>query len=60
MSGKNKSKKLINAIIEGIDNVKGSEICLLDLRKLENRVCDYFIICHGTSNTHVNAITPLR
>ena len=56
MSGRNKSKKLINAIIEGIDNVKGSEISLLDLRKLENRVCDYFIICDGNSNTQVSAI----
>lgn len=29
---------------------------MLDLRKLENRVSDYFIICDGNSNTQVNAI----
>ena len=29
---------------------------MLDLRKLENRVCDYFIICDGNSNTQVSAI----
>ncbi len=28
----------------------------LILEKLENTVCDYFIICTGTSNTQVNAI----
>ena len=29
---------------------------ILDLREIENTVCDYFIICNGTSNTQVNAI----
>jgi ribosome-associated protein len=47
---------LITKIIEGIEEVKGLEINLLDLRGIENTVCDYFIICNGTSNTHVNAI----
>ncbi|MAH81651.1 MAG: ribosome silencing factor [Flavobacteriaceae bacterium] len=47
---------LITKIIKGIKNVKGVEIDLLDLRVIENRVCDYFLICNGTSNTHVKAI----
>ena len=28
----------------------------LDLRKIETAVCDFFIICHGTSNTHIASI----
>ena len=48
--------ELIAVIIKGIDNVKGEDIQLLDLREIENTVCDYFIICDGTSNTQVNAI----
>ena len=48
--------QLITTIISGIEEVKGKEIILLDLRELENTVCDYFIICEGTSNTQVNAI----
>ncbi len=47
---------LITKIIKGIKNVKGVEIDLLDLRVIENSVCDYFLICNGTSNTHVKAI----
>ena len=47
---------LIAVILEGIENVKGQNINILDLRELENTVCDYFIICEGTSNTQVNAI----
>ncbi|MBT8244545.1 MAG: ribosome silencing factor [Winogradskyella sp.] len=48
--------QLITTIISGIEEVKGKEITLLDLREIENTVCDYFIICEGTSNTQVNAI----
>ena len=47
---------LISTIIAGIEDVKGKEITILDLRDIENTVCDYFVICNGTSNTHVNAI----
>ena len=48
---------LITTIIKGIDDVKGEEIQLLDLREIENTVCDYFIICTGGSNTQVKAIS---
>ncbi len=48
--------ELIALILQGIEEVKGVDISLLDLREIENTVCDYFIICNGTSNTHVNAI----
>ncbi|MEP1488642.1 MAG: ribosome silencing factor [Algibacter sp.] len=48
--------ELISVIISGIEDVKGKEINILDLREIENTVCDYFIICEGTSNTQVNAI----
>ncbi|MCL7754679.1 ribosome silencing factor [Polaribacter sp. Z022] len=49
--------ELIAVIIKGIDEVKGEDIQLLDLREIENTVCDYFIICSGNSNTQVNAIS---
>ncbi len=48
--------QLISVILNGIEDVKGKEINILDLREIENTVCDYFIICEGTSNTQVNAI----
>ncbi|SNR15164.1 MULTISPECIES: ribosome silencing factor [Tenacibaculum] len=48
---------LIATIIKGIDDVKGEDIQLLDLRDIENTVCDYFVICTGNSNTQVNAIS---
>jgi len=48
--------QLITTILSGIEDVKGKEITILDFRDIENTVCDYFIICEGTSNTQVNAI----
>ena len=35
---------------------KGKEIISLDLAKVNSTVCDFFVICHGTSRTHVTAI----
>lgn len=48
--------ELLTQIIKGIEEVKGDNIDILDLREIDNTVCDYFIICDGTSNTQVNAI----
>jgi len=47
---KSNSDELISKIITGVENVKGIDISLLDLRDIENTVCS------GSSNTHVNAI----
>jgi|TARA_B110000263_G_C15306894_1_gene510903 ribosome-associated protein len=52
----NDSNILITQIISGIEEVKGEKINLLDLREIENTVCNYFIVCNGASNTHVSAI----
>lgn len=47
---------LLTNIIKGIEEVKGNDIEILDLRGIDTAVCDYFVICNGTSNTQVNAI----
>ncbi|WP_116788091.1 ribosome silencing factor [Flavobacterium psychrotrophum] len=57
MAKKNVSNDdLLANIIKGIEEVKGNDIDILDLREIDNTVCDYFVICNGTSNTQVNAI----
>lgn len=50
------SDKLIEAIVEGVRRKKGEGIIDLDLAKLNNSQCNHFIICHGNSNTQVEAI----
>ena len=47
---------LIEKIVDGISDVKGQNIKMIDLRKIENRICDFYIICSGSSNIHVSAI----
>jgi ribosome-associated protein len=47
---------LLSLIIKGIEEVKGNDIDILDLREIDNSACDYFVICNGNSNTQVNAI----
>ena len=47
---------LNDLIIDSIQDIKGKNIVKLDLRKLEERPADYFIICEGESATQVKAI----
>ena len=47
---------LLANIIKVIEEVKGENIDILDLRAIDNTVCDYFVVCNGNSNTQVNAI----
>ena len=56
MKEKYNSNKLITSIIKSIEDVKGEEVMLIDMIKIDNSPCDYFIICEGSSNTQVNAI----
>ena len=50
------SSQLASIIVEGILKKKGRDVKTLDLSKLGNAVCNYFVICHGTSKTQVEAI----
>jgi len=42
--------------MKGIFEKKGQNVLKIDLRKLENRISDYFVICHASSGTKVSAI----
>jgi ribosome-associated protein len=47
---------LLGSILKGIFEKKGLNVLKIDLRKLENRITDYFVICHAASGTQVSAI----
>ena len=51
------SEMLVDVATKGLQDLKGEKIISIDLRETENAVCDFFIICSGTSNTHVNALS---
>jgi len=46
----------IALIVDSIQDIKGKKIIHLDLRKIEDRPTDHFIICEGDSSTQVRAI----
>ena len=48
---------LSDVIVEGMKNLKAKDIVSMDLTNLDTAVCDFFVICHGTSDTHVSAIS---
>jgi ribosome-associated protein len=50
------AEQLIHAIVEGIQRKKGIDVVKIDLTKINHTECKYFIICHGNSNTQVDAI----
>ena len=49
-------KKLIDTIVKGIQEKKGQDIAIADLRKIDGAIANYFIICQGNSPTQVEAI----
>lgn len=54
MSG---AEKLVEQIIETLNKNKGVNIVKIDLRRIENCFCSFFVICHGTSGTHIAGLT---
>jgi len=56
MANKKKEKMLKDVVVDAMQEKKGKEIKVLDRKKLQQSVADYFIICHGNSNTQVDAI----
>ena len=38
---------LLESVTKGIFEKKGQNVLKIDLRKLENRIADYFVICHA-------------
>ncbi|HVA99245.1 MAG TPA: ribosome silencing factor [Bacteroidia bacterium] len=53
---KNESTGLVETVLKGIQEKKGKNITCLNLKKISNNICDYFIICEGDSTTQVDAI----
>lgn len=49
------SAKLIETISEALLEKKGQNIVLLDVRELTT-LTDYFIVCHGSSDTQIRAL----
>ena len=50
------SKVLVQKIVDILDNKKAKDIDTIGIRKL-TIIADYFVICSGTSTTHIKALS---
>ncbi len=50
------AEQLVNAVVEGIQEKKGTNIAILDMREIDGSICQFYVICDGDSTTHVSAI----
>jgi ribosome-associated protein len=53
---KPESDVLADLIVKGIQEKKGHEIVVMDLREINSSIADLFVVCHGDSDMQVNAI----
>lgn len=52
-----KSSELADCIVSALKETKAKDIVVLDLRKIEGAVTDYFIICSGETYTQIDGIS---
>lgn len=50
------SQNIVDFTVKGIQEKKGSDIVVLNLKEVNNAVADYFVICSGNSDTQIDAI----
>lgn len=51
------SDKLCDLIVKGMQDKKAVDIRVLDLRGVNNAVVDFFVVCSGSSDTHMEGIS---
>lgn len=50
------SEELAKIVVKGMQEKKGQNIVMLDMRGVKNAFTDFFVICSGTSDTQIDAI----
>ena len=45
----------LNSIVEVLEDKKACNICVMDVHD-KTTLADYFVVCHGTSPTHVSTL----
>jgi ribosome-associated protein len=48
--------QLKDAVVRSMADTKAKNIVCLNMEKVKNNICDFFVICEGTSSVQVNAI----
>ena len=51
------ARQLADTIVDALQDKKANDIVIMDLRKLRGAMADYFVVCSGTSDKHVQALS---
>ena len=51
------TEQLRDLVVKGMQEKKAQNIVVMDLRNVKNAITDYFIICSGSSDTQIDAIS---
>lgn len=51
------AEQIRDFVVRGMQEKKGHDIVVMDLRNVKNAICDYFVICSGNSDTQIDAIS---
>ena len=54
---KTSSEELSRIVVKGMQEKKAFDIVMMDLREIPNSVADFFVLCSGSSDTHLDAIS---
>lgn len=55
-NGRLSSEQLSQVVVKGMQEMKAEDVVVMDLRKVDNAVADFFVICSGNSDTHIDSI----
>lgn len=55
-TGVNRNSKIFKTIIEAVKDKKAEDIVSLDLKKIDEAVADFFILCEANSHVQIKAI----
>jgi ribosome-associated protein len=51
------SEKLCQAVVAGMQEKKATDVVVIDLRNLKNAIADFFVVCSGSSDKQLEAIS---
>jgi len=51
------SEELSRLIVKGMEEKKGADIVVLDLKEVKGAVSDFLVVCSGNSDTQIQAIS---
>lgn len=51
------AEQIRDFVVRGMQEKKAQDIVVMDLRKVKNAICDYFVLCSGNSDTQIDAIS---